>query len=167
METNKTTRTHWRKLINPKFLGTYSLDEGQELVLTIREVKMEITESGRGKKESAICYFKENVKPMFLNVTNSTTLEKLYGTPMIELWEGKQFTVYSANTVIKGVATTGLRIRTVLPETIKKEVFNSKSPGWDKACESLSKGTTTVEKIASFYELTEATKKTLTNLVKK
>jgi hypothetical protein len=163
----KETRTHWRKLTNPKFLGTYSLAEGQELVLTIKEVKMEITESARGKEESAICYFKENVKPMFLNVTNSKTLEKMYGSPMVELWEGRKLTVYSAPTKVKGVATTGLRIRTIEPKEHVKQVFNTQSPGWEKAEAAIKSGSTTVANIEKHYTLTDATKKILNDLTPK
>ena len=82
-------QTHWKKLTNPNYLGAYSIEDGKPLVLTIRNVKQEVVIGSDGKKEECIvCYFKEDVKPMILNVTNCKTIEKITGTPYIEQWSG-------------------------------------------------------------------------------
>ena len=81
--------THWKKLINPDFLGAYSLDPGKDIVLTIGQVKKEIVTGAGGKKEECIvCHWQENEKPMILNVTNCKTIAKQTGTPYIERWAG-------------------------------------------------------------------------------
>ena len=46
-------QTHWRKLINPDYLGAYSIDPGKTMVLTIRTVKNEMVTGTDGKKENA------------------------------------------------------------------------------------------------------------------
>ena len=33
------SKTHWRKMTNPNYMGAYSLDEGRDVVLTIAYVR--------------------------------------------------------------------------------------------------------------------------------
>ena len=33
--------THWKKLTNPNYLGAYSIENGQDLILTIKYVQEE------------------------------------------------------------------------------------------------------------------------------
>ena len=44
--------THWKRLINPDYLGAYSLDPGKDKILTIKVVKREMI-TGTGGKLSA------------------------------------------------------------------------------------------------------------------
>ena len=91
-------KTHWKQNFNYDYLGSYSLADGKEVVLTMAATKKELVTGGDGKKkECFICYFKEKadwIKPMILNRTNCKTIEKMYGTPYIEEWAGKQITIY-------------------------------------------------------------------------
>jgi hypothetical protein len=43
--------THWKKLTNPNYLGTYALEPGQTLVLTIDCVKEELVTGQGGRKD--------------------------------------------------------------------------------------------------------------------
>ena len=73
------TLTHWKKLTNPNYLGAYSFSEGEEKILTIKEVKTELVKGEDGKDEQCtIAYFAENEKPMILNKTNCKIIQKLY-----------------------------------------------------------------------------------------
>ena len=74
-----TDKTHWKRLINPDYIGAYSINEGEDLTVKIDFVQVEeITGSG-GKKEHCTVAHLVNEKPMILNVTNSKTIAKLYG----------------------------------------------------------------------------------------
>lgn len=54
------SETHWKKLINPDYLGAYSLEAGKDMILTIREVKREmITGTGGKKEECPVCHWQE------------------------------------------------------------------------------------------------------------
>ena len=78
-------KTHWKKLFNPNYLGSYSLDPGQELILTISEVKTEMVKNTDGKEESCmVCYWKEDEKPMILNKTNAKATAKATGSNYVE-----------------------------------------------------------------------------------
>ena len=74
------SETHWKRLINPDYLGAYSLEAGEDMVLTIKEVKREtITGTGGKKEECPICHWQEKQKPMILNVTNMKGIAR-YGS---------------------------------------------------------------------------------------
>ncbi len=115
------SKTHWKKLHNPDYLGAYALDPGQEPVYTIRSVQKETVTGSDGKKEECtVVRFSENVKPMILNVTNAKTIEKIYKTPFIEEWAGKKIKIYATEVKAFGDAVDALRIRPVEPKEGKK-----------------------------------------------
>lgn len=109
--------THWKKLTNPDYLGTYALEQNQDLIVTIKSVANEVVTGADGKKETCmVMRFMENVKPMVLNATNSKTIAKLFKTPYIEEWEGRKIQIY-IQTGVKafGDVVDALRIRPFLP----------------------------------------------------
>jgi len=109
--------THWKKLTNPNYLGSYSIENGQDLILTIKSVKNEMVIGADGKKEECVvCYFNENVKPMILNSTNMKMIAKLYKTPYIEQWAGKQIQIGTEKVKAFGDVVDALRIRNKLPK---------------------------------------------------
>lgn len=111
------TLTHFKKLINPDYLGAYSLEPGQDMILTIKQVRKEIITGTGGKKEECIvCHWLENQKPMILNVTNCKTIAKLTKTPFIEKWAGTKVQIYSDMTKFGGEMVECLRIRSKAPE---------------------------------------------------
>ena len=110
------SQTHWRRLTNPDYLGAYSLEPGKDMILTIKQIKREIVTGAEGKKEECtVAYFKENVKPMILNATNSKTIQKIYSTPYIEEWAGRKIQVFADKTKLKGELVEALRIRPFIP----------------------------------------------------
>ena len=110
------SETHYKKLINPDYLGAYSLDPGKDMILTIKSVASEmITGTGGKKEECPVCRWVENEKPMILNVTNMKTIAKMYG-PYIEHWAGKRVQIYATTTKFGGDTVECLRIRKDPPE---------------------------------------------------
>lgn len=108
--------THWKRLVNPDYLGAYSLD-GKDRILTIGGVAVETVVGPNGKKEDCpVCRFRENEKPMILNRTNMKMIEKIYKTPIIENWAGKQIQIYPTTTKFGGDVVECLRIRPFAPK---------------------------------------------------
>lgn len=76
-----------RKFFDSPYMGAYSISDGIEPVVTIKEVLQgKITLDGGRKEEHVLLNFAERsvpgmteVKPLVLNATNQKTLEKLYG----------------------------------------------------------------------------------------
>ena len=109
--------THWKKLINPDYLGAYSLDPGHDMVLTIKQVRKEMITGTDGKKEECIvCYWQEEQKPMILNVTNCKMIAKLLKTPYIERWAGHRIQIGAEVVSAFGEKVEALRVRKQLPE---------------------------------------------------
>ena len=111
------SETHYKKLINPDYLGAYSLEPGQDMILTIKSVgKEEITGTGGKKEECIVCHWVENQKPMILNVTNCKTIAKLVKSPYIEKWAGHRIQIYADMTRFGGEMVECLRVRPKAPE---------------------------------------------------
>ncbi|MFA5307189.1 MAG: hypothetical protein WC365_07115 [Candidatus Babeliales bacterium] len=109
-------KTHWKKLQNPDYLGSYSLDPGKDMILTIKTVKVEsVTGPDNRKEDCMVMTFVENVKPMIVNATNAKTITKLYKTPFIEEWAGKKIQLYATEVKAFGDVVEALRIRQKIP----------------------------------------------------
>lgn len=107
-------QTHWKKLINPDYIGAYALDPGKDLIVQIEQVRREMVTGADGKKEECTVAHLVGQKPLILNVTNCKTIEKLYG-PYIEDWGGKYITLYAAKVKAFGDVVEALRIRPKAP----------------------------------------------------
>lgn len=69
--------THWKNQFNYDYLGAYSLSDGKDIVLTIKETKKEMVTGANGQKsECFVAYFHENVKPMSFKFCNKKTKSK-------------------------------------------------------------------------------------------
>lgn len=109
-------KTHWKKLTNPNYLGAYSIEDGRDLVLTIKYVREEQVIGADGKKDDCVvAYFYEN-KPMILNATNMKTITKLFGTPYIEDWVGRKIQVGIEKVKAFGDIVEALRVRKTIPK---------------------------------------------------
>ena len=116
------TLTHWKKLMNPDYLGSYALEPGQDLIVTIKSVCNEEVTGSDGKKDiCSVIHFVENVKPMILNATNNKTIAKLFKTPYIEKWSGRKIQIYTEKVKAFGEIWDALRIRPYLP--VEKELI--------------------------------------------
>ena len=139
------SETHWKKLTNPNYFGTYALDPGQDMILTIDRVAKEIVTGADGKSEECIvCHWKENQKPMILNVTNCKTIAKLLRTPYIENWAGNRIQIGAEMVNAFGERVEALRVMKSLPkdETIKCESCgNNLNPAYGMSVTELAKYT--------------------------
>jgi hypothetical protein len=112
--------THWKQLANYDYLGAYSLENGKDKTVTIKKIVQELVAGNAGRKENCIvAYFSDEEKPMILNKTNCKTIQKIYGTPLIEEWIGKKITLYASTTSLAGETVECLRIRPYPPAADK------------------------------------------------
>ena len=151
-------KTHWKKLVNPDYLGSYSLDGGRDKTVTIKSVKNEMITGADGKKEECTVAYLQNEKPMILNRTNCKAISKIYDTPFIEDWAGKKITLYIAKVKAFGEVVDALRIR---PEAPKLPAMNKSSVKWTDAVNGLKNGSVTIEQIKKHYTLSAADEKAI------
>ena len=155
-----TQKTHYRKVFKSDHLGVADLEEmieqGIKLIFTIKEVKshyldVNIKGSGvvvAGRRIGAnIAYFKEKIKPLVLNSTNSKIVKsfnKIEGTsknsPFVEDWSNTLIELFiDSNVKMKGEVVGGVRIRPTQPIARKPEL-TPKHNRWDDAKKAVSEG---------------------------
>ena len=114
--------THWKKLTNPDYLGAYSLDDGKDIILTIKNVVQEAVIGADGKKEDCVViYWQEPQKPMIANVTNMKMIAKLAGSPYIEQWTGMKVQIGIEKVKAFGDVVDALRVRKTKPKVQAEE----------------------------------------------
>ncbi len=89
-------KTHWKKVVSdPNYLGEADFGEGEEKIATIARVaRDEVIQTAEGKSKKAVVYFREQMKPMILNVARSKAIEKVAGSPYFEDWADVKIQLY-------------------------------------------------------------------------
>ncbi len=114
-------KTHWKKAFNPNYLGAWSFDPGQEIILTIAGTHTEKVKNTDGKEEEClVCSWAEGEKPMILNKTNCKAIAKAVGSPYMEDWTGKKVSIYISKVKAFGDMVEALRIREKAPQPKRK-----------------------------------------------
>lgn len=145
-------KTHWKQLVNPNYLGVYSLPDGQDMTVIIDSVSREMVVQAGGKKEECTVAKIKGNKPMILNRTNCKTISKLYDSPYIQDWEGKQITIYASTTKLAGDIVECLRVRPIVVP-IKKPSLDAVR--FNSACEKAKTNPELKRKLLENYDLTQ------------
>lgn len=115
------SKTNWKKLINPDYLGAYSLDSGSggysDVTATIACIRVESVTGADGKRDNCmVAHFADDkLKPMIINATNAKTLSTLFKSNYIEDWVGKKIRIGVEPVKAFGDIVDALRIRKTLP----------------------------------------------------
>lgn len=144
------SKTHWKLLSNPDYIGAYWLPAGEDVTVTIDYVVREMITGTGGKKEECTVAHLKGVKPLILNATNSKTIAKLYG-PYIEDWAGKQITLFASTAKLAGDTVECLRIRPKVAVRVAPAINDARL---EKALESVKSGGYTLEKVRANFALT-------------
>lgn len=150
----KQEKTHWKKLVNPDYLGSYSFQPNEEKILTIKEIKRDkVIGNGGKKQECTICFFVENEKPMILNRLNSKIITKIYSTPYIEEWITKKIQIYVEKVDAFGETVDALRVRPFIPN-VSLPLLVQGNKHYDNAVKHLLNGGD-IELLKKHYTLTD------------
>ena len=145
------SKTHWKKLMNPEYIGAYWLPEGEDVTVVIDYVVREvITGTGGKKEECTVAHLKGGVKPFILNATNSKTIAKLYGN-FIEDWAGRPITLFASTARLAGDTVECLRIR---PVVAKRAIPPIAPERFQKALDAIKAGTYTAAELSAKFILT-------------
>lgn len=150
MTTETEVRTHWKKLVDPRYIGAYALPNGDDLTVTIQVVQRETITMMGGKKEDHSIMYLVGHKPMILNATNSKSIHKLYG-PFIEDWAGKQITLFASTANLGKEMVECLRVRPSVPAKVKPPIAAERLT---KALEQIRAGQYTIGKLRGNFTLT-------------
>lgn len=143
-------KKHWKKSFNPEYIGAYAFNPGEEKVGTIATVREEPVIGADGKKETClVARFKErDLLPLILNVTNCKTITKIYKTPYIEDWIGKQIIMQVKQVKAFGDVVDAVRVKNEKPRT---------APAQEIVCEQCGQilkpfGTMDVKQLADYTQ---------------
>lgn len=153
------SKTHYKRFMNPDYLGAYSLPEGEDMTVVIEYVQSDEVAMAGGKKEVCMVARMIDQKPMILNATNSKTIAKLYG-PYVEDWQGKPITLFASTTRFGGETVECLRIRPQVAPRAKPPITEVRLA---KAIEAIKAGTYDIGNVRKNFALTaEQDKRLLT-----
>jgi len=158
------SKTHWKKLQNPDYIGAYELEDGQDLTVRIKSVQTEQVKNSQGKSEDCCVARLDGHKPMILNVTNSKAIARLAGSPYIEDWSGLEITLYVAMVSAFGETVEALRVRPVTKKQSKPEL-TPESKKWLGAVKAVASGSYTLNQVEDKYKLSETTRTIFMNAV--
>lgn len=107
---------HWKKTTNPDYLGAYAFDEGKDIIVKVKDVRIETVKNAQGKEEKPVMYFEGDVKPLILNSTNMKAIERVAGTPYMDEWVGKKLQLFVTMVSAFGEMTDAVRVRGFEPK---------------------------------------------------
>ena len=144
-------KTHWKRLMNPDYIGAYWLTPGEDATVTIDYVRREqITGTGGKKEDCSVAHLKGGIKPFILNATNSKSIAKMYGN-YIEDWAGKQITLFADVARMGGDMVDCLRIRPRVAVRAPQAITDDRLT---KALESITGGQFTLDQLHEKFALT-------------
>lgn len=111
-------KTHWKKMTNTNYFGSWDLPEGKDMIVRIIEIRQEMVQNAQGREEKAVAVI-EGQKPLILNTTNMKSIAKALGTPYVEEWAGRKVQLYSEMVAAFGEITEAVRVRDFDPEAAK------------------------------------------------
>lgn len=135
-------KTHYRKVFKSDHLSVADLEDfleaGSNLNFTITQVKQEMGIKVAGRTGNFnIAYFKENIKPLVLNATNSKVLKTLTQSSFVEDWKNLYINLYiDPNAAIKGEVVGGVRINPNLPARQQAILNPEQTERWNNAKEA-------------------------------
>lgn len=110
--------TDIRSMFDKKYLGSWDIPEGKDVVLVIDRVEGAQIKGTSGEEKKAPVIFFSNVrdkkKGLVCNATNAKTISTLYGRH-IEAWRGKAISIYATTTMAFGENVECIRIRPIAP----------------------------------------------------
>ena len=147
-------KTHWKKTMNPNYLGAYALEPMKDLVVEITEVKTESVMNADGRNEECLVAYLKDQKPLIVNKTNAKAIAKVCGSNYIEDWKGKQIALYISNVKAFGELVEAIRVRTVAPKAKSKRKLNEDD--FKKLVKAVADGSYNLEDALSNFVLNDA-----------
>lgn len=148
------TKTHWKKLTNPNYFGSWDID-GDSIEVEITSVAQDIVVSSTGEKEECIIAQLKNHKPLILNKTNCKTIAKIFESNYIEDWTNKKIVL-----VIEKVRAFGSVVDAVRVKPIKvvssKPILTSGSSKWPDAIAAVKSGKCDIALITKKFQINDA-----------
>ena len=108
--------SHWRKLYDDRFVGSWDFDGKETFTATIKELKLEEMRDHDGETiRKPVLYFDKAKKGMVLNKTNARTIADLYGSNT-DTWTGKKIVLFATMCKAFGKDVECVRVKNQIPK---------------------------------------------------
>jgi len=156
------TKTHWKKLRNPLYLGSHDFQPNEERIVTVKAVQVEKVNGTDGSVSDCTTVHLVDSKPFILNSTNAKQLAKIFDTPYIEEWAGKSFKLVIKTIRAFGETVDALRVKN---EKIAKQLppLTIGSKAFIACVEKYKSDPSVLDKIKQNYSVSNETLEALTN----
>jgi hypothetical protein len=157
---------HWKKLVNPDYLGAYSLENDGTFankVVTIEAVSVQQVPDAKGDKQECVIATLRGEKPMILNRTNLKTIEKVMQNPNIETWAGRSIELTVQKVRAFGDTVEALRVVPKAPAPPALPVLQVGTPEFEKVKAALKQGYT-VDQARKKFQISKQIENELTNV---
>lgn len=154
-------KTHWKKTIDPDWIGAYVLPEGKPINVQLSFIETKKVKVKDKTEKHTIAHFHPNAyfnKPMLLNSTNMQNLTRLAKSPYVEDWKDIWVTLEQKWVKAFGNEDWALRISPVAPKTELPSLIK-KDPQWDNITKYYAEGKVDMTYIEKKYKLTPEIKK--------
>jgi len=158
------SKTHWKKLYNPNYMGAYSFLENETKELRIKAIKSEKVTGQDGKAEDCtVLHWEGSEKPLILNKTNAKAIAHLTGSNYIEDWTGVVIALHVKEVRAFGSVVDAVRVSMKKPKQSEpvKEFFDESHANWQKALKAVASGSYKVEAITAKYQVGKTALETL------
>ena len=100
----------YRVAFPSKYIKASDLN-GRRLIATISKVQFELVGVGGAQERKLVAHFREaSLKPLVLNLVNSTAIAKVAGTDAYSLWAGTKVVLFPTETAFKGETVACVRV---------------------------------------------------------
>lgn len=153
------TKTHYKKMVDTNWIGTWVLPEGKDINVTLTKVVYVKTNKVMGKvKPGFVAIFAPNPyfdKPMLLNATNQKRVAKLIGSTYVEDWESVNVDVtlcQEMDKCVTGGQDWALRFKTERPVKVLP-VLELSSENFINCKSAIESGKFTIDQVKSKYNV--------------
>lgn len=145
-------KTHYRKLMNPNYLGSWDVPEIGYLDIKIVRVDKELVQDPTGAKQECVVATLADHKPMILNATNLKSIKKIFQSPYIEDWKDKTVRVHVEKVKAFGDIWDALRVQVQKVDT--RETLTPEHSRWAGAVQALRDGKCKMDYIKKNFKVT-------------
>lgn len=109
---------HWKADLPANYFGAQHLVDGKDIIVKIRDVRVEKVQNQSGSDDSLVIYFDGDVRPdkWIVNKTNAQRIEKIVGSPYMDEWVGHKIQLYSEIVSAFGKTGPAIRVREFAPK---------------------------------------------------
>lgn len=146
-------KIHWKQFFPSEYLGAIDFNSKTIIATIARVESKEVVNTNNKKHIRPVVHFKENLKPLICNATNSKAISKVARSEMIQDWVNHKIELYVDHIKAFGEYTDAVRVKPTKPKVGKPEL-NPQHSAWNAVLDAV-KGGYTREQVEQKYSVSD------------